>query len=187
MTPTSTRSMRPSRPATIGRRSASALSTTAFSSPPCVAYDAADHMRTEADLAISGTGSLRNLTGVSGGFAEGARSKTTPAASQSAISSQTRADQALRDRAEFDVDVVHRVHMQVPVRARGGGSRARSLHTHDDRYIIKEVNKREFRQFVSPAFISPYFEHQFRAFCAGDSTILARIYGAFRMRFTRDG
>ena len=43
-------------------------------------HDAADHMRTEADLAISGTGGLRNLTGVSDGFAEGReRSKTTPA------------------------------------------------------------------------------------------------------------
>jgi 1-phosphatidylinositol-3-phosphate 5-kinase len=67
----------------------------------------------------------------------------------------------------------------------GGKSGSAFLKTSDDRFIVKEMSRMEMDAFLH--FAPAYFDYMSRAFFHGLPTLLAKIFGFFRIGFTANG
>ncbi|KAL6651680.1 hypothetical protein ACP70R_010605 [Stipagrostis hirtigluma subsp. patula] len=69
--------------------------------------------------------------------------------------------------------------------AQGGKSKAFFAKTMDDRFIIKQIKKTEFKSFVE--FAPDYFKHVYHSLDTGSQTCLAKILGIYQVKQIRHG
>ncbi|KAF8584674.1 hypothetical protein K439DRAFT_1566358 [Ramaria rubella] len=90
---------------------------------------------------------------------------------------------ALRRICECEKSIVESLARCVKWNASGGKSGSAFLKTRDDRFIAKELSKAELTAMAT--FAPAYFEYMASTISAGRPTLLAKIFGCFRISFTK--
>ncbi|KIJ28157.1 hypothetical protein M422DRAFT_215436 [Sphaerobolus stellatus SS14] len=90
---------------------------------------------------------------------------------------------ALRRACDCDKSIIESLARCVKWNATGGKSGSGFLKTRDDRFIAKEMSKTELTAMAT--FAPAYFDYMASTVSAGRPTLLAKIFGCFRVSFTR--
>jgi len=62
----------------------------------------------------------------------------------------------------------------------GGKTGANFIKTHDQRFVFKQLEKKEFSMLLS--FVQEYFQYTFKAYKANDPILLSKIYGIYEIQ-----
>ncbi|GJJ05894.1 hypothetical protein Clacol_000081 [Clathrus columnatus] len=90
---------------------------------------------------------------------------------------------ALRRIFECEKSIIESLARCVKWNVKGGKSGSGFLKTQDDRFIAKELSKAEMRSMAT--FAPAYFDYMASTIVAGRPTLLAKIFGCYRISFTR--